>query len=74
MTARLMLLPAKKIENMKIVSIPSDFDARGALRRATSLIASIEEEDPDCDWDDMAAVLEDNGFEVQPFTIGPDID
>jgi len=74
MTARLMLLPAKKLEDMKIVSIPSDFDARDALRRATSLIASIEEEDPDCDWDDIACMLEDNGFEVQPFMIGPDID
>ena len=74
MTARLMLLPARKIEDMKIVSIPSDFDARDALRRATSLIASVEEENPDFDWEDIAMMLEDNGFEVQAFTIGPDID
>lgn len=74
MGVRLMLLPAKNIEGMKLVSIPDDFDQRDALRHATALIASIEEENPDYNWEDIAAALEDHGFEAQEFMIGPELD
>ena len=74
MTARYMLLPAKRIEDMKIVRIPDDFDNRDALRHATSLIATIEEQDPDYEWEDLEATLEDHGFESVEFMIGPEID
>jgi len=74
MSPRLMLLPAKKAEEMKIVSVPDDFDIRDAHRHATALIASVEEDDPDYDWDDIAIVLEEHGFEVQEFMFGPDLD
>jgi len=73
MTARLMLLPAKKIEAMKIVRIPDDFDKRDAVKHATSLIGSIEEESSDYEWEDIAALLEDHGFEILDFLIGPDL-
>ena len=74
MSARMMLLPAKNVDDMKLVSIPDDFDHRDALRHATALIASIEEENPDYGWEDIAATLEDHGFEVQEFMIGPELD
>lgn len=74
MSERFMLLPAKNIENMKLVKLPEDFDDRDALRHATALIASVEEEDPDYTWDDIAPELEDHGFEIMPFMIGPEID
>lgn len=74
MTARLMLLPAKNIAAMKIVRIPDDFDKRDAVRHATSLIGSVEEESPDYEWEDIAALLEDHGFEVLDFMVGPDLD
>ena len=74
MSARMMLLPAKNVDDMKLVSIPDDFDQRDALRHATSLIASIEEENPDYAWDDIAATLEDHGFMVQEFMVGPELD
>ena len=70
----MMLLPAKNIDDMKLVSIPDDFDQRDALRHATALIASIEEDDPDYNWEDIAAALEDHGFESQEFMIGPELD
>ena len=74
MSARMMLLPAKNIEDMRLVSIPDDFDQRDALRHATALIATVEEENPDSGWEEIAAVLEDHGFEVQEFMIGPELD
>ena len=74
MSPRLMLLPAKKAEEMKIVSVPEDYDMRDAHRHATALIATVEEEDADYDWDDIAAVLEEHGFEMQEFILGPDLD
>jgi hypothetical protein len=74
MSTRLMLLPADKLENMRIVSIPDDFDDLDALRHATSLIASVEEEDDEYQWDDIAAALEDHGFEVMEYMIGPALD
>ncbi len=74
MNTSMMLLPAKNIEDMRLVSIPDDFDQRDALRHATALIASIEEDNPDYAWDDIAMALEDHGFMVQEFMIGPELD
>jgi len=74
MSKTLMLLPAKNVEDIKLVRIPDDYDQKDALRHATSLIATIEEQDPDYQWDDIAATLEDHGFELQAFMIGPALD
>jgi len=70
----LMLLPAKNIADNKIVRIPDDYDHKDALRHATSLIATVEEQDPDYQWEDIAATLEDHGFEIMDFMIGPSLD
>ena len=74
MTARFMLLPARNVENIRLVKIPADFDKRDALRHATSLIASVEEENEDYTWEDIAHVLEDHGFVPVEFMVGPDLD
>lgn len=74
MPERFMLLPASNVENMRLLKIPEDFQDRDALRHATALIASVEENDPDYSWEDIAPVLEDHGFEVVPFMVGPELD
>ena len=68
-----MVLPAKDINDIKLVSIPEDFDERDAHRHVTALIASIQETDPDYSWEDLEAVLEEHGFDNIEFELGPDI-
>jgi virulence-associated protein VapD len=74
MTARFMLLPARNVENIRLVKIPDDFDQRDALRHATSLIASVEEDNAEYTWEDIAPILEDHGFVPVEFMVGPDLD
>lgn len=74
MSVRYMVLPAANVENTRLLKIPDDYQERDALRHATALIASVEEENPDYTWEDIAPVLEDHGFEVVPFMLGPELD
>jgi hypothetical protein len=66
-----MILPASNAKSIRLVRIPSDFESQEAFRHVTGLIASVEEQDPDCDRDDILAVLEDHGFETVEFILGP---
>lgn len=71
MTHKLMVLPAKDSQAIRLIRIPEDFEEHEAYRRVTSLIASVEETNPNCDWDEIADRLEDNGFEPVQFILGP---
>jgi len=71
MSNTLMILPASNAKNSRLVRIPNDFESQEAFRHVTGLIASVEEQDPDCDRDDILAVLEDHGFETVEFILGP---
>jgi hypothetical protein len=71
---RLMLLPAADPAKIRLIRIPEDFHPQEAFRRVTGLIARVEESDQDCDWEDLQAVLEENGFEPLSFEIGPSLD
>jgi len=71
---QLMLLTASTSAAMRLVRIPSDFEPHEAFRRVTGLIAAVEEEDPDYDWQDLQAILEDQGFETIEFVVGPSLD
>ena len=70
----LMLLPAATPSAMRLVRIPDDFEAHEAFRRVTGLIAAVEEDNPDYDWEEIQAMLEDQGFETVEFTLGPSLD
>lgn len=74
MTDRLMILPAKNANAIRMIRIPDDFEEHEAYRRVTSLIASVEEKYPDYDVSDIVDLLEDNGFEQVPFVLGPTLD
>ena len=71
---QLMLLPAAIPSGMRLVRMPDDFEAREAFRRVTGLIAAVEEDNPDYDWEEIQAMLEDQGFETVEFTLGPSLD
>ncbi|HFD80003.1 MAG TPA: hypothetical protein ENK05_06380 [Gammaproteobacteria bacterium] len=74
MNETLMVLPAKDCTSIRIVRIPDGFEQHEAFRHVTGLIASIEEDNPDYDWEDIAPVLEDHGFVPVDFVLGPALD
>ena len=73
MSDNLMILPATKPENIRLIRIPDDFEEHEAYRHVTGMIAKVEEE-PDYDWDDILDMLEEHGFEAVEFVLGPTLD
>lgn len=73
MSNTLMILPANSTRDIRLVRVPDDFESHEAFRHVTGLIATVEEQDPDCDQDDILAVLEDHGFEAVEFILGPNL-
>ncbi|MFA7387156.1 MAG: hypothetical protein WCZ87_05790 [Thiohalobacteraceae bacterium] len=74
MTDTLMILPAREPSRMRLLRLPTDLESQEAYRHVTGLIASIEEENPDYRWEDISALLEDHGFEILDFILGPSLD
>lgn len=74
MSDTLMILPSKDCTDIRLVRIPDDIEQHEVFRHVTGLIASIEEEGPGYTWEDIAAVLEDHGFEPVDFILGPALD
>ena len=73
MNNNLMILPAGKPENIRLIQIPDDFEEHEAYRYVTGLIAKAEE-DSDYTWDDILELLEERGFEAIDFVLGPSVD
>ena len=73
MSSRLMVLPAKDFERIRLVEIPEDLEGREAFRSITGLIAQAEEESGTA-WEEIAALLEDHGFVPVEFQLGPELD
>lgn len=71
MSTSLMILPASNSNAIRLIRLPDDFESHEAYRHVTGLIATIEEQQPDCSSDDILATLEDHGFEPVEFILGP---
>lgn len=69
-----MILPAHDYKATRLVRIPDDFDEQEVFRHVTGLIAQVEEENPQYTWDEVATSLEDHGFEIVDFILGPALD
>jgi len=74
MPERLMILPARDSTAIRLVRVPEELEQHEAYRYVTGLIASVEEQNPDYDWEDIAPALEDQGFEPVEFILGPALD
>ena len=74
MSIRLMVLPAEQPEAIRVVKIPTEFEEQEAYRHATGVISSVEESNPDYSWEEIAEALEDHGFQVLDFVLGPALD
>lgn len=73
MSDTLMILPASDATAIRLVRVPDDFESHEAYRHVTGLIATVEEQDPDCEPADILATLEDHGFETVEFLLGPNL-
>ena len=70
----LMILPARDCTTIRLVRVTDGFEKHEAFRHVTGLVASIEEDNPDYKWEDIATLLEDHGFEPVEFILGPALD
>jgi len=73
MSNNLMILPADKYTNIRLIQIPDDIEEHEAYRYVTGLIAKVEE-GPEYDWDDILDLLEERGFEAINFVLGPPLE
>jgi len=73
MNNNLMILPAKNSKDIHLLRIPDDFEEHEVYRYVTGLIAQVEESS-DYTWDDIADLLEQKGFEIIEFILGPSFD
>jgi hypothetical protein len=74
MNERLMVLPAKHFEHVRVLSMPEDMEEHEAFRHVTGVIASVQESNADCSWEDVAEALEEHGFEAVEFVLGPEFE
>jgi len=74
MARKLMVLPAHDYGAIRLVRIPEDFEEHEIFRHVTGLIAQVEEKNPSYTWDEVEALLEDHGFEIVDFILGPALD
>jgi len=73
MSNNLMILPATRPENARLIRIPEGLEEREAYRYVTGLIAKVEE-GSGYSWDDILDLLEERGFEAVEFVLGPSLD
>jgi len=71
---KLMILPAHDYKTTRLVKIPDDFEEHEVFRHVTGIIAEVEEDNSDYNWDEVSAALEDHGFEIVDFILGPALD
>jgi hypothetical protein len=74
MSSKLMILPAHDYNAVRLVRIPDDYEEHEVFRHVTGIIAEVEESNPDYEWEDVLAALEDRGFENVEFILGPALD
>ena len=73
MSNNLMILPANKAADIRLIQIPEDIEEHEAYRYVTGLIAKVEE-NAEYSWEDVLDLLEERGFEAVDFTLGPSLD
>jgi len=71
---RLMILPSKDSTGIRLLRVPEDYESHEAYRNATGVISEVESDNPDYAWEDIAEALEDEGYEVVDFILGPAVD
>jgi len=71
--SKYMIFPGQENSDIKLVRCPDDFDRREIYRRVTGLIAELEQDGAKPGWDEIAQLLEDHGFTVLDYVLGPEM-
>ena len=74
MSDNLMILPAHDYKSVRLVKVPDDYEEHELFRHVTGIISTVEEENSDYDWEDVSIALEEHGFEIVDFVLGPALD
>lgn len=74
MADKVMILPSKEFNKIRLVTVPEDCENQEAFRKVTGLIAEAEENNPNYTWEDIASELEECGFHPKEFQLGPVLD
>ena len=74
MSNKLMVLPCKDLNGVRLIKIPDDYEEQEAFRKVTGIVAQVEESKPGFTWDDIICELEDVGFEQMDFVLGPTLE
>jgi methanogenic corrinoid protein MtbC1 len=72
--SRLMILPSSDSSAIRLLRVPEDYEIHEVYRHATGVIAAVESDNPDYAWEDIAEALEEEGYEVLDFILGPALD
>ena len=70
---KLMLLPANKFSDIRLLQIPDDFEEHEVYRHVTALISELQEHNADCTWEDVEDRLLEHGFIVVDYILGPEL-
>ena len=62
MNRTLMLLPAGKKDDIRLLQIPDDYEDHEPYRQVTGLIAAVEEEKPEYECEDNESMHDDKVF------------
>jgi len=73
MAERLLLLPSGEYGKIRLVKVPNDVDEHEAFRHTTGVIAAVEESKPDHSLEDIEDALEEHGFQMVSFILGPEL-
>ncbi|MES9880557.1 MAG: hypothetical protein ABW185_06700, partial [Sedimenticola sp.] len=71
MSTKMMILPSTNPEDIRLVTLPDDMESHEAFRHVTGLIAALEDGGGKPDREDVADALEDHGFQMVKFVLGP---
>jgi len=73
MGEKLLLLPNGEFGKIRLVRVPVDLDEHEAFRNATGVIASVEEGNPNYSLEDIEDALEEHGFQLVDYILGPEL-
>jgi hypothetical protein len=73
MGEKLLLLPSGVFGKIRLLRVPSDLDEHEAFRHATGVIASVEESNPNHNLEDIEDALEEHGFQLVDYILGPEL-
>ena len=73
MSERLLLLPSGEYGRIRLVKVPEDVGEHEVFRHITGVIAAVEEAKPDHSLEDIEDALEEHGFQIVDFILGPEL-